>query len=157
MSNLFLVYMRTFVLTIQMFAYILIAMSQCERSAMCRVQAGEGSRLRPYHVRKILFIAGRRQRAAGKGMAVPELSRFYGIVVTMYPELNSKHSLPHIHVRYGEMRAVYSLQGSLLQGKIPPKQHKLVLAWMALHEQELQENWYLALSKSACYRIPPLK
>lgn len=90
-------------------------------------------------------------------MGMPELSRFYGIVITMYSEADGNHSLPHIHVRYGNMRAVYSLQGDLLRGKIPSKQHKLVLAWMALHEQELQENWYLASSKCACYRIPPLK
>ena len=74
------------------------------------------------------------------------LSRFYGIVITMYSEAGGNHSLPHIHVRYGNMRAVYSLQGDLLRGKMPSKQHKLVLAWMALHEQELQENWYPAIS-----------
>ena len=121
-------------------------MSQCERSAVCRAQAGEGSRLRPYHVRKILFITGRRRVPPGKGTGMPELSRFYGIVITMYSEADGNHSLPHIHVRYGNMRAVYSLQGDLLRGKMPSKQHKLVLAWMALHEQELQENWFLAIS-----------
>ena len=81
---------------------------------------------------------------------MPELSRFYGIVITMYSEADGNHSLPHIHVRYGNMRAVYSLQGELLRGKMPSKQHKLVLAWMALHELELQENWYLRTS-------PPLR
>ena len=93
----------------------------------------------------------------GKGTGMLELSRFYGIVITMYSEAGGNHSLPHIHVRYGNMRAVYSLQGDLLRGKMPSKQHKLVLAWMALHEQELQENRYLASSKCACYRISPLK
>lgn len=128
-------------------------MSQCERSAVCRAQAGEGSRLRPYHVRKILFITGRRRVPPGKGTGMPELSRFYGIVITMYSEAGGNHSLPHIHVRYGNMRAVYSLQGDLLRGKMPSKQHKLVLAWMALHEQELQENWFLAISAPP-YRFP---
>lgn len=93
----------------------------------------------------------------GRVRSMPELSRFYGIVITMYSKAGGNHSLPHIHVRYGNMRAVYSLQGDLLRGKMPSKQHKLVLAWMALHEQELQEHWYLASSKCACYRIPPLK
>lgn len=88
---------------------------------------------------------------------MPELSRFYGIVVTMYSETGAQHSLPHIHVRYGEMKAVYSLQGDLLQGELPMKQKRLLLAWISLHEQELQENWYLAMSQCACYRIPPLK
>ena len=132
-------------------------MSQCERSAVCRAQAGEGSRLRPYHVRKILFATGKRHMLPGKGTEYARAQSFYGIVITMYSEADGNHSLPHIHVRYGNMRAVYSLQGDLLRGKMPSKQHKLVLAWMALHEQELQENWYLASSKCACYRIPPLK
>ena len=140
-------------MTVQPFAFILSATSQCECSAVCRAQAGEGSRLRPYHVRKILFITGRRRVPPGKGTGVPELSRFYGIVITMYSEADGNHSLPHIHVRYGNMRAVYSLQGDLLRGKMPSKQHKLVLAWMALHEQELQENWFLAISAPP-YRFP---
>ena len=140
-------------MTVQAFAFILAETSQCERSAVCRAQAGEGSRLRPYHVRKILFATGRRRAPSGKGMGMPELSRFYGIVITMYSEADGNHSLPHIHVRYGNMRAVYSLQGDLLRGKMPSKQHKLVLAWMALHEQELQENWFLAISAPP-YRFP---
>ena len=116
------------------------AMSQCERSAVSRAQAGEGSRLRPYHVRKILFITGRRRAPPGKGTGMPELSRFYGIVVRMYFDDDQQHSSPHIHVYYGSMDASYSLQGKLLGGKIPPKQEKLLLAWIALHEQELQEK-----------------
>lgn len=140
-------------MTVQAFAFILAETSQCERSAVCRAQAGEGSRLRPYHVRKILFTTGRRRAPSGKGTGMPELSRFYGIVITMYSEAGGNHSLPHIHVRYGNMRAVYSLQGDLLRGKMPSKQHKLVLAWMALHEQELQENWFLAISAPP-YRFP---
>lgn len=140
-----------------MFAAILVATSQCERSASCRVHVGEGSRLCPYHVRKILFTTGRRCYAAGKGIAVPELSRFYGIVVRMYFDDDGKHSLPHLHVFYGSMDASYSLQGKRLGGKIPPKQEKLLLAWMALHEQELVENWYLAKTTGECYRIPPLR
>ena len=49
------------------------------------------------------------------------------------------------------------MQGKLLSGKIPPKQEKLLLAWMALHEQELAENRFLATSTGRCYRIPPLR
>ena len=82
---------------------------------------------------------------------MPELSRFYGIVVRMYFDDDQQHSLPHIHVYYGSMDASYSLQGKLLGGKIPPKQEKLLLAWIALHEQELQENWYPTTSAPAYY------
>ena len=102
-------------MTVQAFVFILVETSQCERSAVCRAQAGEGSRLRPYHVRKILFITGMRRRAAGKGIVVPELSRFYGIIVTMYVEVGSPHSLPHIHAKYADKKAVYSLEGQVLR------------------------------------------
>ena len=30
---------------------------------------------------------------------MPEISRFYGIVITMY---NSEHNPPHFHIRYNE-------------------------------------------------------
>ena len=88
---------------------------------------------------------------------MPEPSRFYGIVVRMYFDDDQQHSLPHIHAYDGSMDASYSLQGKRLGGKIPPKQEKLLLAWMALHEQELHENWYLANSTGECYRISPLR
>jgi hypothetical protein len=33
---------------------------------------------------------------------MPEISRFFGIVITMYHE---DHAPPHFHARYGESRA----------------------------------------------------
>lgn len=113
----------------------------------------KGSAFSPCHVRKILFITGMRRRAAGKGIVVPELSRFYGIIVTMYVEVGSPHSLPHIHAKYADKKAVYSLEGQVLRGGLPIKQHKLMQAWIALHEQELQDNWFLAISAPP-YRFP---
>ena len=109
-------------------------------SANARLHAvskqAKGPAFGPYHVRKILFITGMRRRAAGKGIVVPELSRFYGIIVTMYVEVGSPHSLPHIHAKYADKKAVYSLEGQVLRGRLPIKQHKLRQAWIALHEQE---------------------
>ena len=99
-------------------------------SANARLHAAskqaKGPAFSPYHVRKILFITGMRRRAAGKGIVVPELSRFYGIIVTMYVEVGSPHSLPHIHAKYADKKAVYSLEGQVLRGGLPIKQHKLM-------------------------------
>ena len=72
---------------------------------------------------------------------MPELCRFYGVVVTMF---------------FGTDSASFSLEGDLLAGSLPPKQTKLVVAWAALRRQELEENWYLAQSRGACFRIEPL-
>lgn len=88
---------------------------------------------------------------------MPELSRFYGIVIRMYFNDTGQHSLPHFHVSYADAEAVYLLDGTLIDGELPPKQDKLVVAWAALHEQELEENWRLATTTGECYRIAPLR
>ena len=73
----------------------------------------------------------------------------------MYFDDDQQHSLPHVHVYYGGTDASYSLQGKLLGGEIPPKQEKLLLAWMALHEQELQETgiWPIAPANAIAFRL----
>lgn len=87
---------------------------------------------------------------------MPEISFFYGIKIMIYHESNAPHHKPHFHASYGEYEAVYSTEGDLLAGCLPPRQAKLVVAWAALHMQELDDNWYLARSNSTCFRIDPL-
>lgn len=36
---------------------------------------------------------------------------------------------------------VVSIYGEVLEGEFPSKQLKLLLAWMAIHEDELKANW----------------
>ena len=33
---------------------------------------------------------------------MPEVARFFGIVITFYMEFEEPHHLPHFHARYGE-------------------------------------------------------
>ena len=84
---------------------------------------------------------------------MPELCRFYGIVITMFYHDAGQRNTPHFHARYGTNSAFFSLEGDLLAGSLPPKQTKLVIAWAALRRQELEENWYLAQNQGACFRI----
>ena len=52
---------------------------------------------------------------------MPTISLFYGIIVSMYFLDNRQHQMPHIHVRYQDDEAVYSIpEGELLSGAIPP-------------------------------------
>lgn len=74
----------------------------------------------------------------------------------MFYNDEGQHHTPHFHAKYGKYRASFGLDGKLLAGALPLKQTKLVVAWAALHEQELEENWYLAQSKGSCFRINPL-
>ena len=86
---------------------------------------------------------------------MPEPSRFYGIVVRMHFDDDQQHLLPHVHVHYGGMDTSYSLRGKLFGGKIPPKQEKLLLAWIDLHERELQETgiWPIAPANAIAFRL----
>jgi hypothetical protein len=47
--------------------------------------------------------------------------------------------------------------GSVLGGWIPPKQLKLVQAWIEIHREALEVNWELAVSGEEPFRIPPLQ
>ncbi|MFH1320643.1 MAG: DUF4160 domain-containing protein, partial [Bacteroidota bacterium] len=54
---------------------------------------------------------------------MPEISRFYGIVIKMFFD---DHLPPHFHVEYGEDKATFDIRSNkILEGKLPRKQLKL--------------------------------
>ena len=59
---------------------------------------------------------------------MPEISRFFGIVVQMY---YADHDPPHFRVRYAE--------------------------WAAMHRTELMEDWALARDEAQLKPIAPLE
>lgn len=89
---------------------------------------------------------------------MPTISMFYGILVSMYVLDTQKHSLPHIHIRYAEFKAVIEIpSGNLLDGDLPGKQMKLLQAWIALHSDELMADWVMATAGETPYKIEPLR
>lgn len=89
------------------------------------------------------------------GGTVPEISRFFGIVVQMFYD---DHAPPHFHARYGRYQAVVSISGlTLLKGALPPRALGLVMEWAAQHRAELETNWYLARDQAPLKRIAPLE
>lgn len=89
---------------------------------------------------------------------MPTISMFYGILVLMYFRDNRRHHLPHIHARYqGEEAAISIDDGSLFDGSLPPKQFKLVQAWIEIHKEELLVDWELAVNGDEPFRIAPLQ
>lgn len=88
---------------------------------------------------------------------MPEISRFYGIIITMYYEYG-RHMRPHFHARYGQYRASFTIgPPSLLAGTMPRRQQHLILAWAELHEEELLENWRLVEVEQPLKRIESLR
>ena len=57
---------------------------------------------------------------------MPEISRFYGIVIKMIYSDNDRHHKPHVHAYYGEYEASVSLDGEVLDGSLPVKQYRIL-------------------------------
>ncbi len=89
---------------------------------------------------------------------MPVISMFYGLIISMYYLDTKQHMLPHIHVRYGELEAVYQIpEGNILEGSLPKKKKKLIQAWMEIHHEDLMADWQLAATGNKVFTIDPLK
>lgn len=70
---------------------------------------------------------------------MPEISRFLGIIITMYFD---EHDPPHFHVRYNEYRASVSIRElNVIAGSLPAKVRGLVQEWAEIHRDELLHIW----------------
>jgi hypothetical protein len=67
-----------------------------------------------------------------------EISRFYGIIIAMFAD---DHNPPHFHIRYGDYRAIYTIDSGIVKGEIPIRILKLVSSWVDLHKEQLNKNW----------------
>ena len=86
---------------------------------------------------------------------MPEISRCFGIVVTMF---HNDHLPPHFHVRYQGRRAVIAIEDlTLLRGTIAARAYGLVVEWALIHRAELLEDWQLARRAQPLKRIDPLQ
>ena len=66
---------------------------------------------------------------------MPEICRFYGIVIKMFFD---DHLPPHFHVEYGRFEALIEIDTlAVIAGKLPPRALGLVMEWAALHQKEL--------------------
>ena len=86
---------------------------------------------------------------------MPEISRFYGIVIRMY---HDDHGVPHFHAYYGKDAAVVDLAGlQLIEGKLPKRAMSHVLEWAFEHRKELFENWERTQHGIELKKIAPLE
>ncbi|HEX2611406.1 MAG TPA: DUF4160 domain-containing protein [Gemmatimonadales bacterium] len=85
---------------------------------------------------------------------MPEISRFFGIVIYMY---YLDHAPPHFHAEYGEYEITIDIGSGLVKGEFPRRALNMVLEWYTLHREELAENWRLAGEKSPLQPVAPLE
>ena len=88
---------------------------------------------------------------------MPELSRFYGMVIKLIYGDNVQHNKPHIHVYCAEHEASVGIDGELLAGSLPVKQLNILQAWLIIHEDELYGAWNKAVRNEPFGKIEPLK
>ena len=84
---------------------------------------------------------------------MPEISRFYGIVIKMFFK-PKEHEPSHIHALYGEYMGEFNIKSmERIQGDLPRKAQELVREWLAMHQAELQNMW----EAQKIWKLPPLE
>jgi hypothetical protein len=85
---------------------------------------------------------------------VPEICRFYGIVIKMY---FADHAPPHFHAEYGEFEVRVAIDTlAVITGSLPPRAMGLTVEWATLHRAELLELWARAQELQVLHRLEPL-
>ncbi len=85
---------------------------------------------------------------------MPEVCRFYGIIIYMYV---SEHNPPHFHVWYDDFKATVTIQDGIVTGSLPRRVLNMVFEWLDLHKEELLHNWELLQSFETPNKIQPLR
>lgn len=85
---------------------------------------------------------------------MPIVSRFLGIVITMYWD---DHPPPHFHAKYNEYEVTIEILTGVVEGKFPKRALRHVLEWQELHRAELLENWARCQNAESPLTISPLE
>jgi hypothetical protein len=89
---------------------------------------------------------------------MPEISRFFGIIIRMFAEPAVQHHRPHFHAYYQDSAAVFAFDSvELLGGELPQRQRRLVEAWAEIHRAELLEDWQRLQAGRPPFKIEPLR
>ncbi|MHC4341748.1 MAG: DUF4160 domain-containing protein [Planctomycetota bacterium] len=85
---------------------------------------------------------------------MPEISRFYGIVIRMFFD---DHNPPHFHAHYAGHEALVDIRSlAIITGGLPPRATGMVVEWAALHQDELLELWKKARKLEPLHSVDPL-
>jgi hypothetical protein len=85
---------------------------------------------------------------------MPEISRFFGIVIGMF---FSEHGRPHFHATYAGQKISVDIESGHVRGNLPIRAGRLVIEWTRLHRQELLDNWERARQHELLKPIAPLE
>jgi len=94
-------------------------------------------------------------RLLAMSRSVPEISRFFGIVIKMFFD---DHNPPHFHAEYGGELALVDITNIFVfSGRLPPRALGLVVEWATFHQRELLADWERARRQQELIKIAPLE
>ncbi|MDP8238911.1 MAG: DUF4160 domain-containing protein [Candidatus Hatepunaea meridiana] len=86
---------------------------------------------------------------------MPEISRFYGIIIRMFYQ---EHGIPHFHAVYGEYDISVGISPvRFIEGDAPARVRSFVAEWAAYNQDALMENWKRCRSGEPIKKIKPLE
>ena len=73
---------------------------------------------------------------------MPEISRFYGIIIRMF---YNDHNPPHFYVIYQDNEALIDINTlKIMNGSLPKRAKSLAIEWAIEHRDALLTNWQKA-------------
>ena len=86
---------------------------------------------------------------------MPEISRFFGIIIYMH---FNDHNPPHFHVKHGNDKAIIDIKSfGIIEGSLSPKALSIVVEWASSHKRELLDNWNEIIATGKFNKIQPLE
>lgn len=84
---------------------------------------------------------------------MPEICRFYGIVIKMFFK-PKEHEPPHIHTIYGDYVGIFDIKThEMTDGDLPKKAQALVQEWLEQYDKALLKMW----TSQIIDKLPPLE
>jgi len=89
---------------------------------------------------------------------MPEIARFFGIIIPMFAEPAAPHHRPHLHAYYQDEVGIFAIDTlELIGGDLHQQQRRLVEAWGEIHRSELLAAWDRLQAGKPPGKIEPLR
>jgi hypothetical protein len=89
---------------------------------------------------------------------MPELARFFGLIIRMFAEPAAPHHRPHFHAYYQDAVGIFAIDPiELLAGDLPQRQRRFAEAWAEIHQAELLAAWDQLQAGRLPGKIEPLR
>jgi Domain of unknown function (DUF4160) len=89
---------------------------------------------------------------------MPEIARFFGIIIRMFAEPAAPHHRPHFHAYYQDGVGIFAIDTiELIGGSLPRRQQRFVEAWAEIHQSELLAGWERLQAGRPPFKIEPLR